>query len=178
MPSIAQKSTFVTVVAWVFIVLSGFGTLISLLQNLMIQTVFTSPEVVQAAQGPAPPGAPPFAVFMLRHMVAVFVFFLLVQVLTLASSVGLLMRRNWARRLFIGVMAFGIVWNLGGLVLQFAMFSSMREQFAAIPDAPDMRAFFIGIAIVCVVFALGFSALFGWIAKRLMSPQVVAEFAR
>ena len=46
MQSIAQRSTFVTVVAWVFIVLSGFGTLISLLQNLMIQTVFTSPEVV------------------------------------------------------------------------------------------------------------------------------------
>jgi hypothetical protein len=33
-------------------------------------------------------------------------------------------------------------------------------------------------AVVCVVFALAFSALFGWIAKRLMSPQVVAEFVR
>ena len=39
-----------------------------------------------------------------------------------------------------------------------------------------MKPFMIGIAVVSVIFALGFSGLFGWIAKRLLSSAVVAEF--
>jgi len=73
---------------------------------------------------------------------------------------------------------FGIVWNLAGLVLQFAMFSSMQESFPRAPGAPDMKLFFTAIAFVSVVFALAFSILFGWIAKRLLSPGVAVEFKR
>jgi len=173
-----QKSTFVTVVAWIFIALSGFGTLIGILQSAMVLTVFNTPEVTQAMHAPPPPGAPAFAVFMMKYMVAFFVFMLSLNALTLVSSIGLLLRRNWARLLFIGLMLVGIVWNLAGLVLQFFMFSSMREQFAALPDAPDMGPFFIAIAVVSVVFTLAFSTLFGWIARRLTLPDVVAEFVR
>jgi len=173
-----RKSNFVTVVAWIFIVLSGFGTLIGILQSVMIATVFNTPEVAQAMQSPPPPGAPPFAMFMMKHMLTFFVCMLALNVLTLIASVGLLLRRNWARLLFIGLMVFGIVWNFAGLVLQFSMFSSMRDQFAAVPDAPDMGAFFVGIAVVSVIFVIAFSALFGWIIKRLVSPPVVAEFGR
>ena len=173
-----QKSTFVTAVAWVFIALSGFGTLIAIAQNVMVYAIFSRPEVVSALQAPAPPGTPPFAVFMMKHMWVFFAAFLLVSTTTLASSVGLLMRRNWARRLFIGLMALGVAWNLGGLVLQFSMFASMKEQFAAVPEAPDMEVFFVVITVVSVVFALAFSGLFGWIAKRLLSAPVAAEFVR
>ena len=35
-----MRSTFVSVVAWVFIVLGGFSTLIAVLQNIMIAVVF------------------------------------------------------------------------------------------------------------------------------------------
>ena len=35
--SAPQRSTFVTVVAWIFIVFSGMATLISALQNLLLQ---------------------------------------------------------------------------------------------------------------------------------------------
>ena len=172
------KSTFVSVVAWIFITLSGFGTLIGILQSVMLYTLLSTPEMTQALQAPAPPGSPAFVTFMMKHMVAFFVFMLALNALTLVASIGLLLRRNWARLLFIALMAFGIAWNFAGLVLQFSMFSYMRGQFAAQPGAPDMGAFFVAIAVVSVIFVLAFSALFGWIIKRLVSPPVVAEFVR
>jgi hypothetical protein len=171
----AIRSSFVTVVAWIFIVLSGFGTLISVAQNIMIHTLFDTSEMERALQAPAP-GVPPVAMFMASHMTLWFGAFLLVSALMLAASIGLLLRRNWARLTFVALMVLAIAWNLGGLVLQFAMFSSMQDTFAQAPGAPDMKPFFIAMAFVSVLFALTFSGVFGWIAKRLLSPSVAAEF--
>lgn len=180
MAQVQQRSTFVTVLAWIFIALSGFGTIISILQNIMIFTVFRSPEISQAMQAPPPPDMPAAAAFMASHIYLFFLAFLLISGFTLASSIGLLKRWNWARLCFIGIMLLGIVWNLGGLVVQFSMFSSMQHQFsaAATHGGPDMQPVFIAFAVVSVLFAVGFSVLFGWIAKRLLSPAVAAEFSR
>lgn len=174
-----KQSAFVTVVAWIFIALSGFGTVISILQNIMVQTVFRSPEVSQAMQTP-PPGAPPFATFMVTHFQWFFLAFLLASSFTLVSAIGLLKRRNWARLSFIGLLSLAILWQVGGLALQFSIFSSIREQLsaAAVPGGPDMGPFFIAMAVVSILFAVGFSVLFGWIIKRLLSPAVAAEFIR
>jgi hypothetical protein len=175
MNSTAERSTFVTVTAWIFIALSGFATVISILQNIMIQTMFNGPDMEKAMQS-APPGAPPFALFMASHFKLIFALFLVISVLMVISSVGLLKRKNWARLIFVGLMGIGVVWNLGGLILQFSVFSSVQDSFAGSPGAPDMKPFFIGMAVVSILFALGFSGLFVWIAKRLLSPSVAAEF--
>ncbi len=172
-----QRSIFVTVLAWIFIVFSGFGTAISILQNIMIQTIFRSSEFNQAAQA-VPPGVPPFAGFMMGHFQLFFIAFLLASAFMLISSIGLLKRRNWARLCFIGLMALAIAWQLAGLGIQFSMFSYMHEQFsaAATQGAPDMAPFFIAIAVFSVIFALGFIVLFGWIVKKLISAPIAAEF--
>lgn len=175
-----HRSTFVTVVAWIFIVLSGFSTLISILQNIMLFTVFLDPDVSQAMQAPPPPDMPPAMAFMTAHFYVFFVAFLIISVLTLASAIGLLKRWNWARLCFVGIMILGILWNLGGLALQFSMYSTMHREFssAATHGGPDMQPFFISIVVLSVLFAVGFSVLFGWIAKRLLSSAVAAEFRR
>ena len=172
-----QRSTFVTAVAWVFIVLSGFSTVIGILQNIMVQTVFRGPQFEEAMRS-APADMPPFAAFMFSHFQLFFLLVLLLSAFTLISSIGLLKRLNWARLCFIGVMVFGIVYQLGGLVIQFLMFSAMREQFsaAAAQGGPDMQVFFVGIAVVSLIFATAFCVLFGWIARKLMSPAIVEEF--
>ncbi len=173
------RSTFVTAVAWVFIALSGLATLISILQNIMVYTVFHTPEVAQAMQAP-PPGMPPMAAFMASHFQYFFLAFMLVSSFTLVSAIGLLRRWNWARLCFIGLMILAILWQLLGVVLQVAMFSSMHAQFAAQagPDMPDMQPFFIAVSVFGAVFALGFGVLFGWIIRRLVSAPIVAEFRR
>ena len=175
MTETTNRSTFVTVVAWIFIVLSGFATFIGALQNIMIATVFSNPEFDAAMRTP-PPGAPPFATFMLGHVRWFFLAVLVVSALTLAASIGLLLRRNWARLAFIGLMLLGMLWSIGSMVLQVAMFSSMREQFHAAKGAPDMTLFVAAIVAFSAVFSIGFAGLYGWIAKRLSSREIAAEF--
>lgn len=173
-----KQSTFVTVVAWIFIALSGFGTVISVLQNIMVQTVFRRADMSQAMQ--APSDAPPIAAFMAAHLQWLFLAFLLVSAFMLASSIGLLKRHNWARLSFIGLLSLAILWQVVGFVVQISMFSSMRERFSAeaVQGGLDMGPFFVAIAVVSALFAVGFSVLFGWIIKRLLSPAIVAEFIR
>lgn len=173
-----NRSSFVTVLAWIFIVLSGFATMISILQNIMVWTMFRQPEVAQAIAA-QPQDVPSYAAFMMGHFQWFFLAFLLVSATTLVSSIGLLKRMNWARLVFVGLMVLGIAWSLGGLVIQFSMFGFMREQFDAAPksaDMPNMQPILIAMTVVSVLFAVGFSVLWGWIAKRLLSREIKAEF--
>lgn len=178
--ALQKPSDFVTAVAWIFIALSGFATLIALLQNLMINLAFPVAEMqVAVEQGGKGPPLPWLFKFMLRNVRLVFFSFLILSALTFVSSIGLLKRRNWARLTFIGIMGFGIAWNFGGLAVQLSMFSS----FPPIPDnAPaefqDRFDFFArGIMVFSVLFAVGMSGLLGWIIKRLVSRDIRREFA-
>ena len=181
MSELKQRSTFVTVVAWIFIALSGFGALIGVLQNIMVQTIFRSEEFGQAMQTtPGQPDLPPFVSFMFENFQWFFLVALLANVVMLVISIGLLKRRNWARLCFIGLMILSILWQVAGLAIQATMFSFAHDQFAAAQaqGAPDMTLFFVVMGVVCVVFALAFGALFGWIAWKLASKPIAAEFGR
>jgi hypothetical protein len=173
-----SRSSFVTVVAWIFIVLSGFATMIAIAQNILIQTMLSGPEFNQAlASAKQSPEAPAAAHFMLANARWFFVLFLVVSVAMLVAAIGLLKRWNWARLMFIGLMALAVLWQLGGLVGVGLFMSSMP----ALPEADaqdQFQAMFIGIMIFTVVIALVFAVLFGWIVKRLVAPAVVAEFRR
>lgn len=181
MSNVEQRSTFVTVVAWIFIVLSAFGAIIGILQNIMVQALFRSGELNQAMQAsPSQPGLPPMATFMFENFQWFFLGALLVNLFSLTISIGLLKRWNWARLCFIGLMVLGVVWQFVGLGIQASIFSSIHEQFstASLHGAPDIGPFFIVIGAVSVIFALAFGALFGWIAWKLMSKPIAAEFQR
>ena len=129
----SENSSFVTVLAWVFIVLSGLGTAMSVLQNVMVYFLFPRAELRAAMETEsAATQLPVFAKFMLGNIEVLFAAMLLLSLLALAASIGLLKRQNWARLVLIGLLGFGIAWNLGGLVLQQALMS----QFLQATDAP------------------------------------------
>ena len=126
-PGIAAppRSSFVTVVAWIFIVLSGFSTLIGALQNLMIRSMpfdqlNSALQDSTAAQLPAP------ARVIFSHFQLFFLVTFLLSLLMLISSIGLLRRHNWARLAFIGLLVLGIIYLLGGLFLQQSFMSSFN----------------------------------------------------
>lgn len=174
----SQRSQFVTVIAWIFIVLGGFTTLISLLQNILVNTVIPL-EQMQAQMATSPTPIPPMVGALMEHIRLFFFAFLVLASTTLVSAVGLLRRRNWARRIFIAILALGILWNIAGLFLQQTMMSEM--QAFQPPGAPadiqqQMRGMMAATQVFSAIFALGFSLLFGWIIKRLTSPGIVAEF--
>ena len=175
--AVEGRSTFVTVLASVFIALSGFGTIISILQNVMIQTIFNRPEFNKTLRS-LPPDAPPFAAFMMGHFQLFFLGFLLVSLFMLISSIGLLKRWNWARLSFVGLMLLAIIWQLVGLGMQFFFFSSLPEQFsaAATQSGPNMWPFVVAIGVMSALLGAGLCVLFGWIIKRLMSAPIAAEF--
>lgn len=173
------RSTFVTVLAWIFIVFAGFSTFISLLQNVMINTMFPL-EQMRSQGWSANQQMPAFFQFMLGHIQLFFLLFLLLSSSTLAAAIGLLRRKNWARLVFVAILALGIVWNVAGLVLQQVMFSSMSTPPSNAPAG--FRAEFDHMTSIMfaftVVMAVGFSVLFAWLIKRLVSAPIRGEFTQ
>jgi hypothetical protein len=96
--------------------------------------------------------------------------------------VGLLLRLNWARCVFIGLLALAIVLNLAGLWLQHELVQSVVENTLARGTVPpqvlDVFGGFVTAArVMAVVVTLGGCAVLGWIIRSLMSPGVRQEFA-
>lgn len=176
-PKAGPRSQFVTGLAWAFIALSGFTTFIAAMQNLIVHLMFRGEmrEAMRNAPVPAGFGA---AAFLAQHIEWFFLGFLLVSALTLAVSIGLLRRHEWARRTFIGLMGFGIAWQLFGLAMQFVMMPSFQASLADAPAgfADGFRTMTLMIRVVSGVMALGVCALLGWIIKRLLAADVRAEF--
>jgi len=171
------RSTFVNVVAWIFIVFCGFATLISILQNIMVHTVFKNFGIEQSIeQGTRPADIPFIARMLFNHFDLIIFTFLILSATCLFVAISLLKRKNWARIVFIGLMCLGIVYTLGGLVLQFIMLRSMDEFTGGAPPPPDVQNMFAIMKIAFVIIALGISALLGYIIKKLFSKEIKAEF--
>lgn len=176
-----SRSSFITALAWIFIVLTGFSTLIAILQNVMISFFFPLEQMQNAmhsAKGSE--SIPAFAQFMLGHVRLLFATFLVLSATICAVSVGLLKRKNWARIAFISFLALGMVWNIAGVFLQGAFFSSMAPPP---PNAPaEFRSQFESMTHIMLVFssviAIVISLLFAWLIKRLISVPIKAEFER
>jgi hypothetical protein len=172
------RSSFVTAVAWVFIALCGFTTLISILQNVLVNTLMPLDEMQKAATPPGVPEMPAFFRFMMGHIRMFFASFLVVSAAMLCAALGLLKRKNWARLLFITILCLGIVWNIVGMALQFFFMQDFPKPVGA---PPEFAATFSTMRTVIMVFsalmALAFSALFGWLIKRFTSAEIRREFS-
>jgi hypothetical protein len=170
------RSSFVTALAWVFIVLGAFATVIAVLQNVMLSVMLPAGMPPIESQDKAQ-DIPAFARFMFDNFRFFFAGFLLVSAVTLASAIGLLKRMNWARLTFIGLMGFGILWNLGSVVLAVFMFSAMPSPDNAPAEFREQHELMSTIMTVfIVVTAVAFTVLFGWIIKRLLSNDIKREF--
>lgn len=165
-----NSSTFVTVVAWIFIICSGLATLMSLMQNIMIHLMFNKDKFSQM-----PEDMPAGSAFMFGNFQLIFLAFLLICILMLVSSIGLLKRKNWARLVFIFVLSIGILWSLASLIFQAVFFSTMPEmaQSTELQEFETMKSVMLWFT---AIISIGFAILFGWIIKRLMSDTVKQEF--
>ena len=176
-PALSQRSTFVNVLAWIFIILGGFATFISILQNIIIRVMFRKEEMTQAMQqADKAKQIPVFANFMFNHIDLFFLSFFIISAISVISAIALLKRKNWARIVFIVLMSLGIVWNIGGLVMQFTMFNTMPE-VAGKGATSEFELMMHIMEIASLIMVVAISALFGWIIKKLSSDQIKAEFS-
>ncbi|MDX1454585.1 MAG: hypothetical protein R3217_03930 [Gammaproteobacteria bacterium] len=170
------RSTFVDVIAWLFIVMAGLAMLIGIAQNIMVWTLFPvfDEQVTASANAAAQQGS----AWMLRFMPYFFLFMLIVFTMTFVAAINLYFRKNWARLLFIGLMVFAIVWQLGGILGMNFVMGAIDDATATTDNMTDsfhrvqQMMKFVSIAI-----ALAFSGLFAWIAWKLNTPVIKAEFS-
>ncbi len=163
-----QRSTFVTVVAWIFIALTGYLTFQFLIINLMARLI-PLPGWSGETQGQMD------VVFrtIFGHLRLLCFLMLLVSLTALASSIGLLKRKNWARRVFIGFLGLGVVYQVVCIGVLAVMVFAEPD---LVKDDPEALFFVAAIGVVGLAMILTVAALLVWIIKRLISPAVRAEF--
>ena len=170
-----KKSSFVTALAWIFIIFAGFATFISIVQNLTTSFIFPVEEMKTAiTKSQKNDQIPFFAKFMVSNMRLLFMGFLKLTTTTLVSAIALLKRKNWARIVFISITFLDIGWNISGLIIQNNMFP---PEIAFPPsEFSEFSAIMFIMKIFSFVFAVAISYLFGWIIFKLSSVPLKSEF--
>ena len=175
--NVGARSYFVTATAWTFIVLAALACASALVQNA---------TVVSLMPGLHPAGEavrlPLLTGFLVGYLPWVMGAGLLLAGATLASAIGLLLRLDWARRTFIGLLIVAIVANLLALWLQQEVVHSVVSTTLRIAPIPNevlgvFGGFVTAARVMAVVVTLGACLLLGWIIRGLMSPSVRQEFA-
>ncbi|MFI4921641.1 MAG: hypothetical protein ACHQAZ_08390 [Gammaproteobacteria bacterium] len=153
-----QRSKLVTVVGSIFVILSALG----LLQCLLLMFTPSDKLLEQTQLTAGNPQLDPALMASVLHGVFVFMFVLLLWVLL--SSVGLVMRKPWARTSMIVLLGVGIAWNLLYVLM-------------GVTGGPaGMGAMMQGMGKVLAVMGLVFIGLFGWALYLLTRPKIKAEF--
>ena len=173
--NVGARSIFVTVTAWVFIVLAALASVSALVQNALVASL-------APASGAHLPPLPLLTGLLLGYLPWVVGTGLVMSLATLVSAVGLLLRLDWARRVFIGLLVVAIVANLLGLWLQHEVVQSVVASTLSGAPLPAQAigvfgGFVTAARVMAVLVTLGACGLLAWIVRRLMSPAVRQEFA-
>ena len=175
--NVGARSLFVTTTAWVFIVLAALASVVALVQNAAVASLM--PGFALAGASHPPTGLTGLLIGYLPWVVGTG---LAMSLATLASAIGLLLRLDWARRTFIGLLAVAIVMNLLGLWLQQEVVQAVVNNTLshATLSAQVMGVFggFVTAArVMAVLMTLAACAMLAWIIRQLMSEPVRREFA-
>ena len=175
-----HRSTLVTVVAWVFLILSALATL-GALMNVLILAVMPAATVdaivSQVTQDTAVTHLLPAPYqFMMHHARLVALIKLVWWAAVLIASVGILQRREWARRTFVVTLGIEIIVVILAFVMSQSMLMGIASQLASqsrtgqVP--PGMGT---GMALGGLL-GVGIVAILVWLLFTFRSARVRNEF--
>ena len=167
-----KQSSFINTFAWISIVFSGFGTLIGIMQNIMMQTVMKDAGFGQSMREHQ--DFPPMMGAMFQHFDIFIMVTLGITIITFIASIGLLKRKNWARLFFIALLILGIVWSIFGGIMQFSMMDSMGGVPQDIPS--EFQSMQNIMRIVMSIMTVAMIALYFYLITRLRSEEIRGEF--
>jgi Zn-dependent protease with chaperone function len=175
--NVGARSIFVTVTAWVFIVLAALASASAIVQNAAVTSLM--PGLWARFDQEA---LPVLTGFLLGYLPWVLGAGVAVSMATLGCAIGLLLRLDWARRAFIALLILAIVANLLGVWLQQEVVQSLVSTTLRSTRLPDgvMSVFggFVTVArVLAVMLTLCACGVLAWIVRRLMSVGVRQEFA-
>lgn len=174
--NVGSRSLLVTVTAWVFIVLAALASVSALLQRAELASILPGLTLVGNVQP-----LPLLTGLLMGYLPWLVGAGLLMSLATLGCAIGLLLRLEWARRVFIVLLALAIAANVAGLWLQQEMLQSLVSSTLAGSVLPPLVAdvfggFVTAARVMAVAVTLGACAVLVWIIRRLMSPSVRQEF--
>ena len=175
--NVGARSLFVTTTAWVFIALALLTSASALVQNAAVASLMPGLPLA----GDRYP-LPLLTGLLLGYLPWVVGTGLVMALATLASAVGLLLRLDWARRTFIGLLVVAIAANLLGLWLQQEVLQSVVSNTLSSVAIPQQAlgvfgGFVTAARVMAMLMTLVGCALLGAIIRRLMSATVRQEFA-
>ena len=175
--NVGSRSLFITLVAWVFFVLGAMASVSALLQNATLASWLPGLQGLGVAQP-----LPLLTGLFVSYLPWVVGAGLVISLATMASAAGLLLRLEWARRCFIGLLGLAIAANLLGLWLQHEVVQSLVEATLAHAALPTVAAnvfggFVTASQVMAVAVTLAACAFLAWIMRHLMSPAVRQEFS-
>jgi hypothetical protein len=173
------RSTFVTVIAWVFICLGAAFALISGAE--LVGVLLLSEKTIQTAvhNSDALAHMPAYNRFFIDHIGLTLAVSLIALLLLFVTAIGLLKRKGWARPTMIALLGLAVIRYVVAVTMQLLYFSP-----ASIPAPPNASATeaatyqsMMSVAMYgSAIFSLAIAAVFVWIIVRLMSPAIRAEF--
>jgi hypothetical protein len=176
-----HRSTLVTVVAWVFLAFSALATLGALLQVLVL-AIAPAADVNRVVNRVAQDTAfthllPRPYLFMLHHWHLVALIKLTWWAVVLVASIGVLQRKEWARRTFVAVLAIGVVQLIGALVLSQSIMMSVAAQIASTSGRNQMPPGMGSGMALAGLLMVGIGAILLWLLFSFRSARVREEFA-
>ena len=175
--SVGSRSVFVTATAWIFIVLAVLASASAVVQNAAVTALMPGLSMgIERGKLPLLTG------FLVGYLPWVVGASLVVSIATLASAIGLLLRLDWARRVFIGMLVVAIVANLLGLWLQQEVVQSVvASTLTRATISPAVLGVFGGFVtaarVMALLVTLGTCTILAWIIRSLMTATVRQEFA-
>lgn len=176
----AERSGFISGLAWVFIVLGAFSTVVALFQSLLLAAVLPSERLQALLHRPDVREAlPDYALWVFQHVQLLAGASLLFSVFMLVAAIALLKRRRWARWTFVVFMVLSAVTHFVGawLILTVPMPVSVDVAPGGREAFEMMRGVFSVMRVVAAVLGVVFGIGFAWLARRLLSREVGREFA-
>jgi hypothetical protein len=175
----SPKSTLVTVVAWIAVVWSALvtlGALRGLLFLAVTPTATVSAVVTRVTQDSSFALLPAPYQVMAHHIYLVAVVKVVWWAAVLVASIGVLRRKEWARRAFVAVLGIEIVLVTVGIVLGQLLGMKLAAQLAArSPSGKVPAGMGTGLALGGLL-GLGILAVVVWLLFTFRSARVRAEF--
>lgn len=175
----SPKSTLVTVVAWIALAWSALvtlGALGGLLVLAVTPTATVNAVVTRVTQDSSFALLPAPNQFMAHHVYLVALVKVIWWAAVLVASIGVLRRKEWARRAFVAVLGIEIVLVVLGIVVGQSIGMKLATQLAARSQSGQVPAGMgsglalgglLGVAIVAILV---------WLLFTFRSARVRAEF--
>jgi hypothetical protein len=175
----SNRTKFVSVMAWVMIVLCAISLLGIGFEMVIFSWVVpegTIDDVIRQVSAISP--ISPSILWTLQHLLTVFTIAAFLSLIMLAAAIGLLKRQEWARKTVIGIIAF---WTLVGWVSILFQDSMTAQLLTPPPGTPqevidELARAASTMRLMSIVFNAVVTVLHGWIIWKLFQPEILREF--